>query len=232
MRTLLVLVLLLASPVFAQPEAKIVGPKTAPAGELVVLSSNGSKGDNLVWVRPDTIQTVQAGCSLLDTQIFFSTTKAGKYEFWLIAADKEAKISYARHVVDVQGSIVSPPDGPTDPTPVDPVNPAKWLKLQESSKANADKLNDATTRSRLKSSIAAVILSIDSKCEAGQCPILADAKAQVLKAIETTLVSRTGSSAMIDWTNWRKGNQLELDRIGLTDTKDYSAALKAIASGL
>jgi hypothetical protein len=201
---------------------------------LVVLASTGSTGDNLVWVRPDTIQTVQAGCTLLDTQIFFSTTRPGKYEFWLIAADKEARISYAKHVVEIGGSIIQPP--PVDPDPTDPPpeqpNPAKWLKLQEASKSNADKLNDATTRSRLKSSIAATILAIDSKCESGQCPTLTEAKALVLKSIESVLLSRSGQSAMIDWTPWRKGNQAELDRLGLVDTKDYSSALKAIAAGL
>lgn len=219
----------------AQPEAKIIGPKQAPAGELVVLSSTGSTGDNLVWVRPDTIQTVQAGCTLLDTQIFFSTTRPGKYEFWLIAADKEARISYARHTVEISGSIVQPePEQPTDPTPEPPTqpNPAKWLKLQEASKANADRINDATTRSRLKSSLAATILSIDSKCDSGQCPTVSDAKAQVLQSIEGVLLSRTGASARVDWTPWRKGNQAELDRLGLADVKDYSAALKAMAAGL
>lgn len=217
----------------AQPEAKIVGPKQAPAGELVVLSSTGSTGDNLVWVRPDSIQTVQAGCTLLDTQIFFSTTRPGNYEFWLIAADKEARISYARHTVEVTGSIVQPP--PVNPDPEQPPeqpNPAKWLKLQEASKANADKINDAATRSRLKSSIAATILSIDSKCDAGQCPTVSEAKTQALQAIEGVLLSRTGASARIDWVPWRKGNQAELDRLGLVDVRDYSAALKAIAAGL
>jgi hypothetical protein len=175
---------------------------------------------------------------LLDTQIFFSTTRLGRYEFWLIAADKEARISYAKHVVEVvSGSPTNPPKDPppTNPptTPVDPQpNPARWLKLQEASKSAADRMNDATTRSRLKSSIAATILAIDSKCESGQCPTLTEAKALVLKSIESVLLSRSGQSAMIDWTPWRKGNQAELDRLGLVDTKDYSSALKAIAAGL
>lgn len=229
-------VLMLTGHLLGQPEAKIVGPKTAPAGELVVLSSTGSTGDNLVWVRPDTIQTVQAGCTLLDTQIFFSTTRPGKYEFWLIAADKEARISYATHVVEIGGAVVQPGPDPVVPVnPVDPPpqpNPAKWLKLQESSKANADRINDATTRSRLKSSIAATILAIDSQCEAGQCPGLPDAKSMVLKSIESVLLARVGTSARIDWTPWRKGNQAEFDRLGLIDVKDYSSALKAMAAGL
>jgi hypothetical protein len=37
---------------------------------------------------------------------------------------------------------------------------------------------------------------------------------------------------MIGWEMWRKGNQAELDRLGLVDVKDYSSALKAMAAGL
>ena len=40
-------VMMLTGSIFAQPAAKIVGPTQAPAGELVVLSSTGSTGDNL-----------------------------------------------------------------------------------------------------------------------------------------------------------------------------------------
>ena len=224
----LVLVLVLCSFGWAQPVAKIVGPSQAPAGELVVLGSNGSIGDNLIWIRPDSIQTVQAGCNILDTQIFFSTTKPGKYEFMLIAADKTAAIAYAKHTVTVTGSVVDPPiDPPPVDPPVDPPNPAKWLKLQESSKANADKLNDSPTRSRLKSSLAATVLEIDSKPTQ-----LADAKTLVMKSIEAVLLTRTGASAKVDWTVWRKGNQTELDRLGIVDVKDYSQAVKAMAAGL
>jgi hypothetical protein len=223
----LVLVLVLCSFGWTQPVAKIVGPSQAPAGELVVLSSNGSSGDNLIWIRPDSIQTVQAGCNILDTQIFFSTTKPGKYEFMLIAADKTAAIAYAKHTVTVTGSVVDPP---IDPPPVDPPvdpNPAKWTKLQESSKSNADKLNDSSTRSKLKSSLAATVLDIDSRPTQ-----LAEAKALVMKSIEAVLLTRAGASAKVDWTVWRKGNQTELDRLGIVDVKDYSQAVKAMAAGL
>jgi len=207
--------------------AKIVGPSVAPAGELVVLSSTGSMGDNVVWVRPDTIQTVQAGCSILDTQIFFSTTKPGKYEFMLIAADKTAAIAYAKHTVTIGKPVVEPP--PVDPPPVDPPppNPAKWAGLVDISKTSADKLNDVQTRSKLKAAIAAAVIDIEEKS-----PPLAEAKEQVKRTIELTLLARTGKSQLVDWTMWRRGNQIELDRVGLVDTKDYIGAVKAIAAGL
>lgn len=221
---------LLAGISYGQPVAKIVGPTTAPAGELVVLSSQGSSGDNLVWVRPDSIQTVQAGCTTLETQIFFATTKAGKYEFMLLAADREARINYVRHTVEILGSIVQPP--PVDPPPVTPPNPAKWAGLVEVSKQGADRLLDGTTRTRLKSSLAATILAIQSKIEAGQAPTLQEAKLLVLSSIESVLLGRTGASASVDWSTWRKGNQNELEKQGLVDLTDYVLAVKAIASGL
>jgi len=218
---------------FAQPEAKIVGPREAPAGELVVLSSNGSTGDNLVWVKPDSIQTVQAGCTLLDQQIFFATTKVGKYEFMLIAADKEARISYTKHTVEIKGGSKPPvePPPPIDP-PSDPPTEGKWVKLQEASRTTSESLSDPTTRSKLKSALAATLLAIDSKCAAGQCPTLTEAKSQALKSIEGVLLTRIGPSAQVDWTQWRKSNQAELDRLGVVDLKDYVNALRAIASGL
>lgn len=226
-----VALLIISGGLLAQPVAKIVGPTQAPAGELVVLSSQGSTGDNLVWVRPETIQSALVGCTVLDTQVFFSTTKVGKYEFMLIAADKEAKISYVRHTVEIKaGGGGSPPtDPPVDPQPP---NPAKWAGLVDISKQSAERLNDPPTRARLKSSIAATIVGIQSRCEANQCPTLTEAKALVLTAIESVLLGRTGASTQIDWTAWRKGNQNELDRLGLVDLNDYIGAVKAIASGL
>ena len=219
---------------YGQPAAKIVGPTEAPAGELVVLSSTGSTGDNLKWVKPDGLQTLQVGCSLLDTQMVFATTKPGAYKFMLIVADKEARIDYIEHTVTIGGSVKPPPidpEEPVNPPPVDP-SPTKWTSLQNASKASADRMNDAGTRSKLKAAIAAVALDISGRCDAGQCPTVDAAKDQVRKAIEQTLLARTGSSALIDWTQWRKANQAELDRLGIVDCKDYLAAVRAISSGL
>ena len=49
---------------FAQPVAKITGPKESPPGEMVVLSSTGSTGDNLKWIKPEGLQTHQVGCAV------------------------------------------------------------------------------------------------------------------------------------------------------------------------
>ncbi len=227
-------VMMLTGSIFAQPAAKIVGPTEAPAGELVVLSSTGSTGDNLKWVKPEGLQTLQVGCSLLDTQVVFATTKPGAYKFMLIVADKEARIDFIEHTVTIGGSVKPPPVDPGDPVkppPVDP-SPTKWTSLQNASKASADRMNDSGTRSKLKAAIAAVALDISGRCDVGQCPTVEAAKDQVKRAIEQTLLARTGPSAQLDWTQWRKANQAELDRLGIVDCKDYLAAVRAIGSGL
>lgn len=234
--TILLLIATLCSTAFCQatgPVAKIVGPKQAPPGEMVILSSTGSTGDNLKWIKPEGLQTLQVGCTLLDTQMVFSTVKPGVYKFTLIVADKQAAIDYTEHVVTI--GIPKPnPEDPADPPPVDPPvpNPSKWTGLQSASKAAADRLNDSTTRSRLKASIAATILDIDSKCAAGQCPTLQAAQAMVRQSIEASLLARTGVSAQVDWVSWRKANQDEMNRVGVLDLKDYLIAVKAMGSGL
>lgn len=227
-------VLVLTGSIFAQPSAKIIGPTQSPPGEMVVLSSTGSTGDNLKWVKPEGLQTLQVGCSLLDTQVVFATTKPGAYKFMLIVADKEARIDYVEHTVTIGGTVQPPPVDPGDPIkppPVDP-SPTKWTSLQNASKTSADRMNDSSTRSKLKAAIAAVALDIAGRCELGQCPTVEAAKDQVKRSIEQTLLARTGQSAQLDWTQWRKANQAELDRLGIVDCKDYLAAVRAIGSGL
>jgi len=221
---------------FAQPVAKITGPKESPPGEMVVLSSTGSTGDNLKWIKPEGLQTLQVGCAVLDTQVVFATNKPGVYKFVLIVADKQAAIDYVEHTVTIgtPGNGPGPVPGPApNPTPApNPSDPSRWSGLQNISKEGADRINDAATRSKLKATIAAVVLDIDSKCAAGQCPTVDAAKDQVRRSIEATLLTRLGPSAKIDWSLWRKANQTELDRVGLADIKDYVAALKSIGSGL
>lgn len=233
MRTIL-LWIALASLAFAQPSAKIAGPESTPPGEMVVLTSVGSVGDNLVWIKPSDLQTLQVGCSLLDTQVVFATSKPGRYEFWLIAADKEARIDYARHVVEVKAGGSTPPHPPTNPPtnppqdpPTTPPSDSKWDGLKAASKANADKANDATTRSKLKAAIAALVLDLSDRL-----PPLGDAKVTYLKEVEAVLLLRSGASLAADWVSWRKGNQAELDRLGIVDTRDYINAIRAIGGGL
>lgn len=222
---------LICGVVFAQPVAKIIGPAQVPPGELTALSSTGSVGDNLLWIRPEGLTTILAGCEIMDSQIFFSTIKEGSYEFILICTDKEARIAYARHTV-VVGKPTAPP--PVDPPPVDPPpgpTPGKWAELVTLSKTNADAVNDSATRPKLKQSLTATLDGIKSRCVAGQCPGLAQAQQEVTAAMESVLLLRP--DRFTRWGEmWRVPNSQFIKQKGIQNVPDYLEAAKAFTAGL
>lgn len=227
---------LLVQVVVAQPKAVIVAPTVTEPGELTVVSSTGSVGDNLTWIRPEGLTTVEAGCELLDSQLFFSTAKEGVYEFILIVADKESRIDFARHSVKVVkgggiGPVDPPPvDPPTQPTPA-PVPPNKWTELKTLSKSGADRVGDNEIRPLIRNAISEALTRIESQCAVQQCPTLDEAKSQVSAAIDRVLLSR--ASRFADWAaNWREPNAAEVQRVRVIDLKDYIEAAKAIREGL
>lgn len=222
--------LLIIGCAFAQPVAKITGPTTTQPGELTAIASTGSSGDNLVWIKPDNLTIMSAGCELLDSQLFFSTMKQGTYEFILIVADKEARIDYAKHTIVVGTSTTPPTDPPTEPpTPT----PGKWVDLAAASKANADLLNDEPTRTQLKLALTQTLGNLEALCATGQCPGLPEAKQKIVLAIEDVMLYRGPNSLFKDWANgWRLPNQKILDAKGIQDVPDYFNAVKAIISGL
>jgi hypothetical protein len=224
--------LCLSAPLAAQPVAKIVGPTQSPPGELTALSSTGSSGDNLLWIKPEGLTVMQAGCEMMDQQLFFATTKEGVYEFILIVADKSASISYAKHSVTVGKPLVVPPpgDGPPPP-PVDPgPTPGKWGGLVGVSKAGADKVNDPVTRKSLKDGIDSRIAFLKSMCDAGKCPGLSQAQSEVTAAIDSVLLMRQNRFSA--WDEWRRGNNAHLKEKTVTNMPDYLEAIKAISAGL
>lgn len=235
---LVVSIWLVAACAFGQPVAKITGPTQTPQGELTSLSSTGSVGDNLRWILPENMTVIQAGCEILDSQLFFSTMRQGSYEFILVVVDKEARIEFAKHIVKVGPAIVDPP--PTDPTPVDPpptdpppANPGKWSALKEISKANAARLNDKVTQDRLKASMGVALDSLKKRCDQGQCPGLSESQKIIVNAIEQVLITRTGASVNVAWdTGWRVPNAKELDAKKVTNVPDYYAAIGAIIDSL
>jgi len=208
---------------YAQPVAKITGPVQVPAGELTALSSTGSSGDNLVWITPEGLATIQSGCELMDQQIFFSTTRKGIYEFTLIVADKEARIAYSRHTVAV-GETTDPGPPPVNPTP------AKWAELQSISKQQADSINDEPTRIALKAALERQLIDIKDKCDKQQCPTLAQAQSNISKTIDTTLLSRENRFSI--WSPWRVAIGKPITNKGVKDLPDYLNAVKSFAAGL
>jgi len=229
MRTALLLILLCGS-VFGQASAVIEGPSKALPGELVVLNSSKSVGDNHKWITPEGISTAQAGCTAIDSQIFFATPRPGSYTFVLIVADKTAAIEYARHTVVIEGSVVDPPVLPVDPPTQPPVG--DFAKLTEQSKDNANRLSDAATKAALAKSLRQVTNAMKTECANMRCPTLQSAQSRFVKAIEDTLLQRQGSSRNVNWEDgWRIPNAKFLESQQFTTPK-YLEACEAITKGL
>lgn len=232
----LILVLLASCPLVAQPVAKILGPSRVPPGELTALTSAGSVGGNLTWITPPGLTTILAGCELMDSQIFFATSKAGSYEFLLVVADKNADIAYARHTVVVGPTAEPIPDPGPGPQP-DPgpgpepgPTPGKWAGLVDVSRQGADSAADAATRAQLKTVITAKLADIALRCGQSQCPTLQQAQREVESAIESVLLYR--ADRFSKWKTWRLGNGNFIAAKGLKDLDDYLAAVKAFTAGL
>lgn len=224
--------ILLSVACFAQVEAVIDAPAKALPGELVVLNSSKSKGDNHKWITPEGISTAQAGCTAIDSQVFFATPKTGSYTFYLVVSDKSAAIDYARHTV-VVGDVVNPP--PVDPKPTDPPsNPGEFARLLEISKTNSLKLNDTPTRSRLQSALSQVVAQMKVECANSQCPTLQNAQSRFVTTIELILLARPrGSSRDANWEEgWRLPNAKWISDAKLTSVAKYLEACDAIAKGL
>jgi hypothetical protein len=224
--------ILLCGSVFGQASAVIEGPEKALPGELVVLNSSKSVGDNHKWITPEGISTAQAGCTAIDSQIFFATPRPGSYTFVLIVADKTAAIEYARHTVVIGNPIAPepPPELPTDP-PV--TNPGDFSKLLELSKENANRLSDAATKTALAKSLRQVVNAMKIECANQRCPTLQAAQTRFVKAIEDTLLQRQGSSRNVDWEgNWRVPNARFLATQTFTSSAKYLEACEAITKGL
>ena len=223
--------ILLCGSVFGQASAVIEGPSKALPGELVVLNSSKSVGDNHKWITPEGISTAQAGCTAIDSQIFFATPRAGSYTFILIVSDKSAAIEYARHTVVIDGSIpVDPPTDPVDP-PTQP--PSDFAKLVDLSKENANRLNDAATKSALAKSLRQVVNTMKAECSNQRCPTLQAAQSRFVKAIEDTLLQRQGSSRNVNWEDgWRIPNAKFLATQTFSSSAKYLEACEAITKGL
>jgi hypothetical protein len=231
----------LAVSLAAQPVANISGPDQSPPGELTVVTSEGSKGDNLIWIRPTGLTVVQVGCEPMSQQLFFATTREGNYEFILVVADKDANLSFARHTVVIGKPAVTPDPDPTpapdpapeptpDPKPEPTPEPGRWDGLIAISRANADSANDPVTRAILKDEVGKKLGELKAMCESGRCPGLAQVQASITSSIEAALLGRPNRFS--SWEIWRVGNSNFMRGKAVTNVPDYFAAVEAYLKGL
>jgi len=227
MLSMLAAALLLCVPSFAV-DAVIEGPSTAFVGDLVVLNTTKSVGDNKLWILDPSIagKTIQCGDSLA-----FAVGLPGKYYFTLVVADKEAKIDYQLHMVEItsQPPVVNPPtDPPTNP-PVDPPKPPPSSDLQsfiDLSRSSAAALADAPTTLALADALEAAITRAANMA-------LTDAAAECGKTFESVMLARRGASADKPWLfDFRKPIEAAIQSSMPTTTQQYLQIQRAIVQGL
>jgi hypothetical protein len=225
---LTVLLLLIASVAFGL-EAKITGPTQAKAGDLVVLSGADSEGDGFRWIAPEGLQTLTCGDA---QQIAFASGTPGEYTFTLIAADTTAAIKFARHTVEIVGSLPTPPNPPDDPPKPAPPLPGDYQSVLEASAAGTAAVNDPPTAAAMARAISDTVTVLENLCETGRCPGLAECKRQMVQSIQDVLLQREGVSRSRDWKGlWRVPVNAAIESLELTTPTQYLAAMKAAAKG-
>lgn len=215
----LLLVLFLSFPCFADVKAIIEGPTKANTGDLVVLTTKGSVGDNFVWIMPETLQVLTCDA---DQQIGFASGRPGVFKFTLIAADKEASIDYITHTV----TIGSPPEEPGHP----PVTPAPDLsKITEVSKNTAP--SDPEIAKKIKEYVEQTVTNIDAMCSIGNCPPLTTAQATYQRAIGNALGTRPRGD-QTDWITWRKAVEAVILEYEIETVEQLKYVMQAVIKGL
>jgi hypothetical protein len=118
---------------------------------------------------------------------------------------------------------------PDEPPPVDPGDG----EIEKLSRARADALNDAPTRTALKAAITAAVGLIEQRCASGDCPPVDQATAIVVDAIEATLGKRDGPSEFVEWkAAWRTPISDAIKARAVTTTAGYLTLMKEAAQGL
>jgi hypothetical protein len=101
------------------------------------------------------------------------------------------------------------------------------------SKENANRLNDAATKSALAKSLRQVVNTMKAECSNQRCPTLQAAQSRFVKAIEDTLLQRQGSSRNVNWEDgWRIPNAKFLATQTFSSSAKYLEACEAITKGL
>ena len=223
MRTLAIL-LLLPSLLFGA-EASISGPEAAKPGDLVVLSTADSQGDNFVWIVPQGIQTITCDGS---KQIAFATATPGTLRFILVVADKEADIAYAEHTVVIGTPKAPVPEKPT-PAPDQPEDPVAPSGFESTSREFAP--DDAATKQLIIKSILDATTNIKNQCNSGVCPALPQVINIYQRSIQDALASRPRGDQN-DWTGWRNALEIKFVEFDPEDLDSIISAYRAVVKGL
>lgn len=211
-KLLLALLLLIPTTALGQVKAVINAPTESNLGDLVILDSTASVGDNRLWV---TDEQVAGRYLIIDERIVFAIGTPGDYTFQLIVADTNAEIDQVTHTVQV-GRGQPPPDPPTDPDPEPPTDPDPEpptnQAVYKAVKAATGYMNDPDTANQLRQALS----SLQEKTPAA-----------AQKAIAEVFLKRKDQSK--DWLNdWRVPVNKAIEDAKLP----YEEVLKQIIAGL
>lgn len=203
--------LLLPSISQAEVVAIIKAPTQVNVGDLVVLDSSDSIGDNQKWV----IDSRAEGRYLeLEKRIVFAIGTPGVYSFQLIVADTSAAIDQTKHNVTVGNPTTPPPVDPPTPPPIKPPLPPTDTSVLDAVKAATTTVNDPQTAQALRQAL----LSLPEKTPGA-----------VQMKIAEVLLTRSPASQKIDWLGlWRKPVNDAIDKAQMP----YDKAIEQIIKGL
>lgn len=207
MKIVLLLLSLVCSSCAAEVLAIIKAPTQVNIGDLVVLDSSDSLGDNQKWV----IDPRAEGRYLeLEKRIVFAIGTPGVYSFQLIVADTYAAIDQTKHDVTVGTPTDTPPVDPPTPPPAPPADTSVLDAVKAATKA----VNDPQTASALRQAL----ISLPEKTPGA-----------VQIKIAEVLLTRSPTSQKVDWLGlWRKPVNDALDKAQMP----YDKAIEQIIKGL
>lgn len=217
----LVFMLLACQVAFAQTRAVISGQAEAVVGDLVVLSSADSIGENKVWIKDPAVENRAIECN---GTLAFAVGTPGRYEFILAVADKEANIAYARHSVTIRapGPIPPPVNDPVDPVPV----PPNLTELSALSRSLVAAMNDSATASAL----GAALLAISKDLKASSGITIQQAKERLEATLRAVFLNRSGASRDKNWVDgWQRPIDDAIAKINPSTVSQFADAIAAIA---
>jgi hypothetical protein len=217
----LIFLLLFCQAAFAQTRAVISGQSEAVVGDLVVLSSGDSVGDNKVWIKDPAVENRVIECN---DSLAFAVGTPGRYEFILAVADKEANIAYARHSVTIRASGPTPPpvDDPVDPDPV----PPNLTELSALSRSLIATLADPPTATALGTALT----SLSRELKAAQSLTIPQAKTRLGAVLYQVFLNRNGTSRDKNWVaGWQKPIDDAIAKLNPQTVSQFADVIAAIA---
>lgn len=205
----------------------LVGPDSKPAiAEVAIVRVISPAKFIRVKARKSIFESVEL--AKIDDQRWL-LEGVGRYSVEVTTFDPDTGIDGAQ--IEVVLGEPTKPDDPIKPPPDTPPPSGTFDDIKTISANGSNTLADPTTSGRLASSLRAIVPAVRAAAD------LPSAQANVVNAIENTLLTRIGSSRNKDWLGlWRRPLNTAIEaakQSGRIKTPaDYAAVIEAMAAGL